>query len=311
MSEVWRTYRANFGPILGLAVILEGILSVLYVPVGVARVAWIVRLWREVLASPNLARSGFSHLWTTFPSSDPAIAAALGFLTSLGALSAMLLSGAVAIFLLAPRSEERSIRGSLRVVRGRWMPLAIPMVVLGLGFAAASGLQAIWLARFSALDPQNPAGFADARSAFGVAPLFAILVPAIEIAVIYLVVRWAVAIPALFVEGLGLRSALRRSSELTRGRRLSIALFLAMLGVVVGLLGWLVIYLPAFAVGALLGFDSPVGLAAASIVAIAGLLLTAPFLPIALAILYRDFRVAGPRAVPPFETSPAGWRPEP
>ena len=223
----------------------------------------------------------------------------------------MLLSGAIAVFLLSPRSEERSIRGSLRVVRGRWMPLAIPMVVLGLGFAAASGLQAIWLARFSALDPQNPAGLADARSAFGVTPLFAILVPAVEIVVIYLVVRWVVAIPALFVEGLGLRSALRRSSELTRGRRLSIALFLAVLSVVVGLIGSLVIYLPAFAAGALLGFDSPVGLAAASIVAIAGLLLTAPFLPIAMAILYRDFRVAGPRTVPPVKPSPAGWRPEP
>lgn len=307
LIEAWQIYRDHFRPILGSAVLLQGTLGILFVPMAVAQVRQVERLWGQMTSFQALTASGWSQMRAVVPFGDPAAAAVIGFLSSLGLLGPLLLCGSIAVLLLSPRDEDRTIRGALGAVLGRSRPLAFPVLLLGLVFAAGFWLQATWFARISALDPTDPAAFADLEPLFWAAPLLAILVPAIEIGVVYLVVRWAVAIAALVLEGIGLRSALRRSSELTRGRRLSVALLLAVTSLGLGLLGSLSVYLPTLAASATLGWESPVGLAVASIVALAGLVLTAPFLPIVLAILYRDFQAAGPRSVLKSEPSPAGW----
>jgi hypothetical protein len=123
---------------------------------------------------------------------------------------------------------------------------------------------------------------------------------------LYLYVRWFVILPLIIVDGLGLRAAMQRSAQLTRGSRWYILAVLLLLVLIQGALT-IAVELVAVALGLLLGaggIDAGVSLAGGSAFgtlvghltafsSIVSLLMVAIFYPvigITMAILRSDFR---------------------
>ena len=119
--------------------------------------------------------------------------------------------------------------------------------------------------------------------------VLALASPLILAVAIYLAVRWAVAVPAIVVESLGLRAGLARSTALTRRRMVHVFLALLVIVVVITILGWLIAALPlALAVLILISGGGPL-LAIPAVLYVAGRVLIAPLAAILVALLYRDF----------------------
>ena len=144
----------------------------------------------------------------------------------------------------------------------------------------------------------------------GLSAALGLMLPVLAVGLAYLAIRWAVAIPALVLEGIGLRAALARSSALTARRRLHVALCLLAVVGISAVVGWIVLvpfYLVAAAVLAVGG--GPL-LALPLTLYLVGRILLAPIVPILCAILYRDLRSAGPRTPAGSADGPAappGW----
>jgi hypothetical protein len=119
-----------------------------------------------------------------------------------------------------------------------------------------------------------------------------ILVVAMVLAVVYLTMRWAMAVPAIALDGEGARGALRRSWHLTADNiwRTFAAVMLATLAtailsaVVSGALALVVVDVFAAQLGLDVVIAETVVLAAASV-------LVAPLLPVVVAVLYHDLKV--------------------
>ena len=104
---------------------------------------------------------------------------------------------------------------------------------------------------------------------FGLILLADLAVVVVFIVAIYLAVRWAVAYPAMVVEGIDLRAALRRSSELTHGRRLKVALTLFVVAILTGIVTAFALYGAAGVTGSVLDISSAAGLVVSSVPVIA------------------------------------------
>jgi membrane-anchored glycerophosphoryl diester phosphodiesterase (GDPDase) len=113
-------------------------------------------------------------------------------------------------------------------------------------------------------------------------------------AMIYLALRYAVAIPALVLENLGVLASIRRSVQLTRGRRghVFIALLLAW---IISIVGLMVFYMPFYVPTMILMARShavPGWLAMmSSVSAAAGSSITSPIFLIVLVLCYYDTRI--------------------
>ena len=99
---------------------------------------------------------------------------------------------------------------------------------------------------------------------------------------LYLLARWAVALPATELEDEGVRQGLRRSSQITQGHRLRAAL----LG---GFLVWLAFSLPA-SVGAIVLLITGWPFWATNLVALVIAAVLVPVATIGLTLLYYDLR---------------------
>jgi hypothetical protein len=109
----------------------------------------------------------------------------------------------------------------------------------------------------------------------------------LAIGVVILAVRWALYIPAVLVERLGVGPGLARAAQLSRGIRGRI--FVAMLGLL--LFQWLTIALVAVVVGVSVGLaveSIAAGFAAYLAVGLLGSLFWAPVLPAMLTLAYRE-----------------------
>jgi glycerophosphoryl diester phosphodiesterase family protein len=150
------------------------------------------------------------------------IAGGLSFV--IGILGAAALASAT---LDAADGRRPTIGSAYGAVARRIGPIVVPALVLGLGYVVV-------LAPIS----MNSGSFASAdlgpgRS--GLTALLSLAVLILEIAAFYLAIRWAPYFQVVIAEDVGIRTALRRSSEVTHGIRLRLALALVAFSIGVGL----------------------------------------------------------------------------
>jgi hypothetical protein len=121
--------------------------------------------------------------------------------------------------------------------------------------------------------------------------LFAMVVA--FVAVVYLILRYAVALPSLMLEAIGARAAIRRSVVLMRGRMLA-GLLLTFCTVAVSVAASAVLQTP-FAIGSMaVGPETQTGFLLTMIGTVTGTMgqaLTSPLVVIGMSILYFDARV--------------------
>ncbi|HYN70178.1 MAG TPA: hypothetical protein VEX41_08205 [Candidatus Eisenbacteria bacterium] len=254
-----------------------------------------------LLVAPYLAYSwqALAELWRGFPSFEAPAAYARYADPAFGAVGGLAVVTPIVAFVLVTAVVTGIVREAAPPP-DRWKAVlrygprlaVLCALILGLGALLGFGsaqLLSRYMAQATAI--RNPGLVAEL---FGLELLFfaAVVVGA------YAVVRSAVAVPALVAEGLGLRQALGRSLQLTRRRTMRTALFLTVGAFALGL-GNVIVSIVTFAVVLTAGSPDP----SAVVVPIAGFYLMtrivlAPTLPIIAAILYRDFRAAGPMLTP-------------
>jgi hypothetical protein len=280
---------------LRLAVAIQGPVALVAIPVAIAQVARLQSRFADVFRLPVTGdQASFRHLFDSYlPTNDPLALAGSVLGPSLSFAALLALTVSLATLLLSP-GDDRTIGGALRSVMRRAPAIVVPALILCVGAGVWVGLQVLWVGALSDLTPITARGFDTFGRMFGLILLADLGVVVVFIAAIYLAVRWAVAYPALVVEGLGVRAALRRSSELTRGRRLKVALTLFVVAVVTGLVAGLTLSVAVGLTGAVLDVSSVAGLVVSSVPTIAVSVLLAPFVPLTLVLLYRDLSAAGP-----------------
>jgi hypothetical protein len=186
---------------------------------------------------------------------------------------------------------------ALSVAAGRPVPVAFafrlvaaraglirPIIALGIGWMAVALLS---VALQGSPDLQNWAGAPGSPRTVLIGSLLGLLAVVVAVGIIVFAVRWALYIPAVLVESIGVGAGLARAAGLSRGIRVRIAL--AMAGVV--LLETLVVAIVATICGLVVGFSTgSVGLGIAVYLAanVVGSTLWAPWLPSMLAVVYRE-----------------------
>jgi glycerophosphoryl diester phosphodiesterase family protein len=280
---------------LRLAVAIQGPVALVAIPLAIAQVARVQSRFADVFRVPIAGdQASFRKLFESYlPTNDPLALAGSVLGPTLSFAALLVLTVSLATLLLSPE-EDRSIGGALRSVVRHAPAIAVPALVLCFGACVWVGLQVLWVEALSNLSPLAAGGFDSFGRMFSLIILADLGAAAVIIAAIYLAVRWAVAYPALVVERIGLRAALRRSSELTRGRRLKVALTLFVVAVVTSLVAGLTLSVAVALTGMVLDISSAPGLAVSSVPTIAASVLLAPFVPLTLVLLYRDLSAAGP-----------------
>ena len=290
LAEAARIYRSELRRVVGLAFLFQGILSIPLAIFSALQVRLALTIWSDLFSSRYLTSLQPENL-VVGPFDNVALNEGLmGVTIGLSSLGAMLAMGSIAAAVLNPALAGRNAVDVARTIvpRGGSILVAGSLITLAAGlFYSAQGF---WLGRFSGLDTFGASTFEDYRRASDLAILFGVGALVAEVVLVYAIVRWSVAIPAYFVEGTSLRAALRRSSELTRGRRLSIFWLLAVVGLLVAFGASVLVYVPVVIVAAV-GLGD-VAMAVVVVLALAATLaLWPPFISILVSMLYRDLRV--------------------
>ena len=311
LREVVAVYRRHARPILLLAALFEGAIGLFTLPYLVLSIRLSLRmldLMGRFFVEPFTARNPAEIANAFDQLLDPGVAVYGGLASFAPLASAVLLTGAVAALLSADHGQPTAGAAAAvaaRSVLRRWPAFLLPIAIL----AVVVGALSLWSSAVSADYVRQPMLARDPGS-LGPSIALSLLIPVVAVGLIYLAVRWAVAIPALVLEGIGLRAALARSSALTARRRLHVALCLVSVGVLTGIVGWVVLVPFYVGTAAIMAADGGPILALPLALYLVGRIVLAPPLPILGAILYRDFRAAGPRtsgrpAIDP--ESPPGW----
>ena len=291
IGDLFGTYRRRVRPILWLALVIEGLATLLTLPFIALSVAQMAEYARQLWdAFWSFDPTGQAWLYVQLPpvATDPVLGAIGGLVSIVPLGSALLLAGAVSVLLVRPADRPPSPGDALRAVLRRWAPILLPVLVLGVGFALVSALSASLTASIdfrggSALPRPEWLAFS---------LILGLAAPVLLGIAVYLAVRWAVAVPAIVVEGTGLRAGLARSTAMTRGRMVHVFLALLVVVVIYTIAGWLMAVVPLVMaiVLALAGADPLLAVPAALYVA--GRVLIAPLPALLVALLYRDFREA-------------------
>jgi hypothetical protein len=216
------------------------------------------------------------------PASDFAALSAVG--TGLGGAIGLIGTAALTAMALSVASGRPvPVAFAFRLVAAR-AGLVKPIVALGLGWMAVT-----WLSAGLQTSPgvQAWAGEAGSPRSVLIGSLLGALALVVVVGILVLAVRWALFVPAVLVEALGVGPGLARAANLTRGIR--IRLGLAMVGIL--LLQGLVIALLAAVAGFAVGLSAgsvAVGFAAYLTVGLVGNALWAPWLPAMIAVAYRE-----------------------
>jgi glycerophosphoryl diester phosphodiesterase len=285
LGSIWQVCKARPKPIFGLALLIQGVAGLLAAPVLVGQLQSV----GQVLGSSDPSGANQAVAATQLLH-EPLVV--IGTIASLSLTygSILLLIAALAVLLLSKRDHEDTIRGALRALAGHAMDLLLLLSAVVFGATLFVSLEAALDSSSAAL----AASAADSTDALGQAFGIELLVFVAFGLVVYAAVRWAMALPALVLERISLRAALSRSSELTRGRRLSVALTLLIVGLIEGIPIALLTFGFVFLVGPGHGLDA--GFVVATVVTLVAWIAIAPFLPLAIVVMYRDFSAAGPRA---------------
>ncbi|MEX1168979.1 MAG: hypothetical protein WEE50_02430 [Chloroflexota bacterium] len=186
-----------------------------------------------------------------------------------------------AVALAAVAGRPVSLGGVFRAVAARG-GLIKPIVAIGVGWMAVS-----WVPLLLQTSPefQTWAGAPGSPRSVLLASLLSVLAVVVFVFVIVLAVRWALYIPAVIAESLGVGRGLGRAAQLSRGIRSRLGL--AMAGIL--LMHALSVGVVAAVVGIAVGISAEsleVGLAAYLGASLLGNLLWAPVLPAMLALAY-------------------------
>jgi membrane-anchored glycerophosphoryl diester phosphodiesterase (GDPDase) len=173
-----------------------------------------------------------------------------------------------------------------RIGRLILLMLLIALRLAGLGLAAAV---AIGVAAGAA----RAIGAVGGAAAIVGALAAIVLMIAVGGAALFMMLRYAMAVPALVLEGLSARNSIRRSIELTRGR-LGRVFLLILCATMVSYAAMILLQGPFFAGALVSGMDTTRGFWLTIVGTVAGTVggtLTSPFMVIGLALLYYDARI--------------------
>jgi len=162
--------------------------------------------------------------------------------------------------------------------------LVKPIVALGLGWSAVS-----WLSTAIQASPDVHAwaGVAGSPRSVLVGSLLSVVAVVVAVGIVVLAVRWALFVPAVLVEALGVGPGLARAAQLTRGIRVRLGLAMAGILLLEAMLVAIAATVAGFAVGFALGsFD--LGFATYVLVSVVTNALWAPWLPALFAVAYRE-----------------------
>jgi hypothetical protein len=281
-----RIFRRHFAVLLPLSLLFVGPAALLTASTGVrfnevvagilpvaedGFIATVPIALTEAELERFLGATGAFLLATSFAGALGTIAA-LGFSTVVGADYV----GAVSSVVLALRS---CLRGALAVIGMVIVTTAITLLILVGGALLIAGV-------IAGLSGGNVGGG-------GIGVFVALIVGvAMVLAVIFLTMRWATAVPAIALDGSGVLDALRRSWHLTTDNLMRTIAIVVLGTLVTAILTALLAQLFALVfvdlLATQLGLDT--GIAEALSVAAASVMV-APLMPLLLAVLYHDLKV--------------------
>jgi hypothetical protein len=232
------------------------------------------------------------------PNGDLSFLAAVG--SGIGAAIALVGASMVAAAALSTTAGRPiSVAQTFRLVASR-RGLVGPIVAIGIGWVVVSLLP---LVVQSSGEFQSWAGTAGSPRSVLVGSLLSLLGVLVAVGAVILAVRWALFIPVVLVEGLGVGAGLRRAAQLSHGIRMRLFLAIAATFLLYGLS----VEITAGAFGLALGLAAgslTIGLVALLVAVIVGNLLWAPVLPALLVLAYRQRAQDAPFA-PADEPGPA------
>lgn len=282
IGDAWSLYRGAARPLLAVAAIPALVRVVLSIP----GVVIVVKVWQSMatflmdfpsrfLDDPEAFQADFEA--AVRPPADLTMLAYVGG----GVSITVMLVGVAALTaaaLAVADGRPVSVGGAFRAVAARTRGIVIPSIAVGLAWAVIGAWLSTWQSRASAFRPS--------ASDVALNTLAGLLVPVLGIVALILAVRWSLAIPAILVEGLGLRRGLARGADMTRGVRLRLGLAIIAFGIGEAFtVGFVALLIGLF--GGLAGGSIEAGVVTYSIVAFVGGLLWAPLLPAVLAVAYR------------------------
>jgi hypothetical protein len=296
----FRLYRKAFSSLFGLALVQQAIQLVLWIPAFVIASRAITRTidlfehttfpqtesYSETLAFQDQFQAQIQAAITP----DSGLAALYALTSGLGVpVGLVFVALLTAVGLAACDGRSDSVSAAMRAVSARLTSFVVPGVLLGLGVVILSLPYGFNQAAISGTG-RTPEGARLGLLLSSVSILIAIVV-------FYFVIRWSLAIPAMLVEGIGVRAGLRRSSELTQGMRLRL------LGaILVASLAFFVVEVVALVIALLMGLSTgsiAIGVATGVVLSLAVIVSGLPFFPALTAVAYRDRVPAEPTTSTP------------
>lgn len=294
----WRLYRTAPRQFVAIAAITGSIQTLLTIPSLVSAVAFLqasfdvmADYFGRVLANPEAYRFADQQALQAdmearlraipLPGVDLSVLTVLGAGLS-GAIGLIGVAALTAMGLSIAAGRPVPVPFAFRLVAAR-AGLVKPIVALGVGWAAVS-----WLSLVVSSSPEVQAwmGATGSPRSILIGSLLSVLALIVAVVFVVLAVRWALYVPAVLVEALGVEAGLARAAQLTSGIRIRIGL--ASVGIL--LLGALAIAVLGMAIGVAVGLAAgsvALGLAAYLVVTLVGNMLWAPWLPAMLAVIYR------------------------
>lgn len=297
IRRAWRLYRSVPRPFLAVAAGPELLRAVLAIPsliVTAGIVEGFMAAFGDYLADAAADPEGYQAdptlLQDEFQAQIQAILvpqpdlAAISAVTGAAGVVVGLIGASVltAAALAAAAGRPISLGGVVRVVAARGS-LVRPIIALAIGWLVVSGvpllLQTSSEFRAWSGEPGSP------RSML-LGSLLSVLGFVVLVLIVILAVRWALYIPVVIAESLGIGSGLDRAAQLSRGIRIRLAL--AMFGI--QLLHSVSVGIVALVVGVTIGISAgsvAIGFIAYLGAALLGGLLWAPVMPAMLAVAYQ------------------------
>lgn len=285
----FRLYRQAFSSLFGLALIQQAVQLVLWIPIFVIMSRAFTKMidllehttfprgqsYSETLAFQERFQAQMQAAFTPEPGLGALNALTSGLAVPMGLVFFALFT---AVGLASRDGRSDSVSAAVRVVSARLTTFLVPGVILGLCVVILSLPYGFNQSALSGTG-RTPEGARLGILLFAVSFLIAILV-------VYFVIRWSLAVPAILAEGIGLRAGLRRSGELTQGMRLR--LFGAIL--VAGLI-FLVFEFIGLIIALVMGLSTgsiAVGVATGAVLLLALIVTLAPFFPALTVVAYRE-----------------------
>jgi hypothetical protein len=245
ITNGWRIARSQLGPLALITAVPTILINVLYLP-----------FWSMLASVFDRMLTFWTTLDFTRYRTDPE-GVQLDLQAAMQPLQDLTIDTTVVAGLIVPISivaVAAITEGTLAAAAGRRPTLAgtygaalrrraviIPALVLGIGYVVV----------FLPIAFVQP-GYADMGiepGRAGLSVLFGILALVLEIAIFYLLVRWAFYFQVVLADDVGIREGMARSARLTAGIRIRIALIVIVLTIVIGIAVSIIVAIPVVVIG--------------------------------------------------------------